>query len=145
MKRIAIALLLLFLLWAAKERFFVSETSRLKRQLKAMVQAVEAGDLSRLSQGIAPDYSDGRGWDRASLLAGVRFYRGQQGALRIHISELLVWVEPPRAEAKFIATVVSAREGATTEINGERFHLYFRKEKRSWLLINAEIPKLRFE
>lgn len=145
MKKIAIAFLALLVLWAVKERFFVSETSRVQRQLAALEQAVEEGDLGRLSQGIAADYADERGLDRASLLAAVRFYRGQRGALHVHISDLKIWAEPPYAEAKFIATIVSKRDGATTEINGDRFELRFRKEKKGWLLTKAEIPKLRFE
>ena len=144
--KLALGLLAALLLWGAAERFLVSEKRRVQRRLAAMEKAVEKGDLWRLHDAVAPDYSDERGLDRGSLLAAVRLYRSQHGAPLIHISELNIWVEPTgkRAEAKFIATVISKAESGT-RINGERFHLHFRKEKGSWLLTAAEVPKLRFE
>ena len=141
--------LVALLAWWAWNRWFVSDETRVRRQLASMQKSVEQGNLLRLSEAIAPDYNDDRGLDKATLITVVRSYRMQQESVFIHLSDQQVTVEPDhrRAQSVFVAKVLAKPRGGgqETELFTERFRLFFRKTDQGWQLIRAESPKLKFE
>lgn len=150
-KRSVFAVLLaLALVWWMKERFFVSEETRVRRRLSHLASAVEGNNLLALTDGIARDYCDEHGLDRGSLIAGIKAYRAQYEALWIHISDLSLEVatDSRNAKATFVAKVLSTSKngGVRAELDTERLRLFFRKDSdRVWRLVGAETPKLRFK
>ena len=140
--------LLLLLAWWAKERFLVSEETRIQRQIAAMEQAVEQNKILRLADAVAGDYGDDHGLDKGTLLAAVRAFRAQQDALLIHISDLTIQVQPGTnlAQVTLIARVVTKpKGGGETELNADRFRLYLRKDDQVWRLTRVESPELKFD
>ncbi|NQU10832.1 hypothetical protein HQ590_08585, partial [bacterium] len=133
----------------AWQRWFVTDETRIRRQIGLMERAVEQGSLLRLEGAIAQDYSDDVGLDKASLLGAVRAFRQQYGTIFIHLSDLTVTVAEDRqtAEAVFIAKVLAQPAGSvtSTEVRQERLRLYFRQRDRGWLLYRTESPQLRFD
>ena len=148
LKRIAVVAVLVLAGWWVRERFFISDETRIKRALDAMVKAVETGNMVGLSDGIAADYTDDRDLDRGTLVAMVHSYRLQQQAIFIFLTEMKVEVEADHhtAQVGLIANIlIKPKGGADTHMDGERFRLYFRKDDRSWKLTRAESPKLKFD
>ena len=147
--RILIGAVVVFLAWQIWQRVFVTDEARIKKQLAIMVRAVEKGDLLRLSDALAADYSDDWGMDKATLLGAVRAFRGQYDALFIHVSDLTVTVAPEHqtAQAVFIAKVLARAKGSPTEteVRADRFRLRFRKTDSGWKLTRAESPELKFD
>jgi len=147
--RILIGAVVVFLAWQIWQRVFVTDEARVKKQLAIMVRAVEKGDLLRLSDALAADYSDDWGMDKATLLGAVRAFRGQYDALFIHVSDLTVTVAPEHqtAQAVFIAKVLARAKGSLTEteVRADRFRLRFRKTDSGWKLTRAESPELKFD
>jgi ketosteroid isomerase-like protein len=135
--------------WWLWQRVFVTDETRIKRQIAAMTSAVEKGNLLRLDGAIAGDYTDDFGLDKSSLLTAVRSFRAQYDALFIHLSDLTVTVEPDhqKAQAVFIAKVLARLKGGTaeTEVRAERFRLFFRKTDDGWKLVHTESPELKFD
>jgi ketosteroid isomerase-like protein len=128
---------------------FVTDEARVKKQLAILVIAVEKGDILRLSDALAADYSDDWGLDKSTLLGAVRAFRTQYDALFIHISDLTVTVDPDhqKAQAIFIAKVLAKAKGSVTEseVRADRFRLHFRKTDSGWKLNRAESPELKFD
>lgn len=147
--RILLAVALAGMVWWLWQRAFVTDETRVKRQIALMTSAVEKGNLLRLEGAIAGDYGDEFGLDKSSLLGAVRSFRTQYDALFIHISDLTVIVEPDhqRAQAVFIAKALAQQKGSTaeTEVRVERLRLFFRKSDDGWKLIRTESPELKFD
>jgi hypothetical protein len=147
--RIAVAAIVAFALWRAYEWIFVTDEMRVQRQISVMASAVEKGDLVRLNNAIASDYTDDWGLDKSSLLAGVHSYRIQYDPIFIHISDLTVTVDPDhqKAQAVFIAKIIAKARGSVSnsEAREDRFRLYFRKNDSLWELVRAESPQLKFD
>jgi hypothetical protein len=147
--RIAVAAVVAFALWRAYEWIFVTDEMRVQRQISIMTSAVEKGDLVRLSNAIATDYTDDWGLDKSTLLAGVHSYRIQYDPIFIHISDLTVTVDPDhqKAQAVFIAKIIAKARGSVSnsEAREDRFRLYFRKNDSLWELVRAESPQLKFD
>jgi hypothetical protein len=147
--RLAVAAIIAFALWRAYEWIFVTDEMRVQRQISIMTSAVEKGDLVKLSNAIASDYTDDWGLDKTALLAGVHSYRTQYDPIFIHISDLTVTVDPDhqKAQAVFIAKIIAKARGnmSDSEAREDRFRLYFRKNDSLWELIRAESPQLKFD
>lgn len=149
MLRILLVAALAGMIWWLWQRVFVTDETRVKRQIALMTGAVEKSNLLRLEGAIAGDYSDEFGLDKSSLLGAVRSFRAQYDALFIHLSDLTVTVEPDhqKAQAIFIAKVLAKQKGGTTEteVRAERFQLFFRKTDDGWKLVRTESPELKFD
>jgi hypothetical protein len=149
MLRIAAAAFVAFALWRAYEWLFVTDEMRVQRQISVMTSAVEKGDLVRLSNAVASDYTDDLGLDKSTLLGAVHSYRMQYDPIFIHISDLTVTVDPDhqKAQAVFIAKIIAKARGSISDSKAreERFRLYFRKNDSLWELIRAESPQLKFD
>ena len=147
--RIAVIGIAAFVLWQVWQRVFVTDETRIKKQIAVMENAVEKGKLLQLSDAVAADYSDDWGMDKSMLLGGVSSFRSQYDAIFIHLSDLTVDVDPDhqRAQAVFIAKVLAKAKGSLSEseVRSERFRLYFRKNDAGWKLIRAESPELKFD
>lgn len=147
--RFAGLLLLAGLAWWTWQRLFVTDETRIQRAIASMESAVEEGNLLRLEAGIAQDYSDDHGLDKATLLGAVRSFRAQQDAIFIHISELRITVAPDRqtAQAAFIAKVLVKPKGALaeSELRADRHRLSFRNTDQGWRMTRAESPELKFD
>lgn len=135
--------------WWIWERFLVSDETRIRLRIIGMEQAVEQGNLLRLADGIADDYSDDSGMDKPSLLAAVRAFRQQHDGLFIHLSDVQIQVDPDHqtAQAAFVAKVISKPRdgGGESELFADRFRLFFRKTGQDWLLVRAVSPPLKFD
>jgi len=135
--------------WQIWQRVFVTDEMRIKKQIAVMARAVEKGDVLRLSDAVAADYSDDWNMDKSMLLGAVRSFRGQYDALFIHISDLTVTIDPDhqKAQAVLIAKVLAKPKGSVTEseVRAERLRLYFRKNDNGWELVRTESPELKFD
>lgn len=143
-----IAAVLLWLAWQGWQRFFVTDQARLHRLIRKMAAAVEQNQIVSLANCIAGDYTDDRGWDKATLLGMVRSTRGQYEAMFIYISDTVIEMADDRqkATATLVARVLTKRAGGgSTELNAERVRLFFRKTDDGWKLTRVESPELRFE
>jgi hypothetical protein len=129
--RILVLILALLAAWWAWQRFFVSDETRIRLQLVSMTRAVEQGNILRLEEVIANDYSDDFGMDKPTLLAGMRTYQQQHEGLFIHLSDVQIEVQPDHQRARAVFS--------------DRFRLYFRKADQHWQLIRAESPELKFD
>ena len=151
MKWMRILALVVLLLggWWIWRRVFVSDETRIRLQLVSMTRAVETGNLLRLEDAIAADYSDDRGLDKSTLLGGIGAYRQQYDRLFIHLSDVTVTIEPDhqKAQAVFMAKVLAKPKGSVTETEmfNDRFRLHFRKTDQGWKLCRAESPELKFD
>jgi hypothetical protein len=149
MLRIAVAAIVAFALWRAYQWLFVTDEMRIQRQISAMTSAVEKGDIVKLSNALASDYTDGWGLDKTMLLGAVRSYRTQYDPIFIHISDLTVTVDPDhqKAQAVLIAKIIAKARGSLSdsEVREDRFRLYFRKNDSLWELVRAESPELKFD
>ena len=147
--RIVSAAIIAFALWRAWQWAFVTDEMRIRRQISIMAGAVEKGELLRLSDALASDYSDDWGMDKSTLLGAVRAYRAQYDPVFIHISELTVTVEPDhqKAQAVFIAKIIARARGSLsdTQAREDRFRLVFRRNESGWELVRAESPELKFD
>jgi ketosteroid isomerase-like protein len=147
--RIVMAGVVVLLAWQIWQRMFVTDEKRIKKQISIMAGAVEKGDVLRLSDALAGDYSDDWGLDKSMLLGAVRSFRAQYDALFIHISDLTVTVDPDhqKAQAIFIAKVLAKAKGSVSEseVRADRFRLYFRKTDSGWNLTRTESPELKFD
>lgn len=147
--RIVVVAIAAFVLWQAWQRVFVTDETRVRRQISVMVSATEKGDVLRLSDALAADYSDDWSLDKSMLIGAVRSFRSQYDALFIHLSDLTVTVDPDhqKAQAVFIAKIIAKAKGNPTEseVRADRFRLYFRKNDSGWKLIRAESPELKFD
>lgn len=135
--------------WWLWQRVFVTDEQRVQRQLSAMARAVETGNLIKLEDGIAQDYVDDIGFDKAALIAGVRSFRAQYDALLILITAPKVEVAPDRqtAQVVFIAKVLAKASGALkpSEVRADRYRVYFRQTDGSWKMTKVESPQLKFD
>ena len=147
--RIVMMAIAAFVLWQVWQRVFVTDETRIRRQISTMVSATEKGDVLRLSDALAADYSDDWGLDKSMLIGAVRSFRSQYDALFIHLSDLTVTIDPDhqKAQAVFIATVIAKAKGSLSEseVRADRFRLHFRKSDSGWKLTRAESPELKFE
>jgi ketosteroid isomerase-like protein len=147
--RVVVVGIAAFVLWQVWQRVFVTDETRIKKQIAVMENAVEKGKLISLSDAIAADYSDDWGMDKSMLLGGVSSFRAQYDAIFIHLSDLTVTVDPDhqKGQAVFIAKVLAKAKGSLSEseVRSERFRLYFRKNDAGWKLIKAESPQLKFD
>jgi hypothetical protein len=147
--RIVAAGIVVVLAWQIWERVFVTDEKRIKKQLALMVSAVEKGDVLRLSDALAGDYSDDWALDKSMLLGAVRSFRAQYDALFIHISDLTITIDPghQKAQAIFVAKVLAKAKGSVSEseVRADRFRLYFRKADAGWKLTRTESPELKFD
>jgi hypothetical protein len=144
----ALVALVAMLAWWAKERFFVSEETRVKRLIATMEQAVEQNKILTLADCIAGDYGDEHGLDKATLLGVVRSVRIQYEAMFIHITGMKLEVAPDQrtATATLVAKILTQRAGGgETELNAERVRLSFRRTDDGWKLTRAESPELKFD
>lgn len=148
LKLLAGSVVLALAAWWLAQRVFVSEETRIRRQISMMERAVERGDWLRLEGGLAGDYSDDLGFDKSTLLVAARTFRQQYASIFIHITDLRVEVETDekKATAVFIAKVIAApRAGGETEARAERVRLFFRKTDDGWKVTRLESPELKFE
>ncbi len=138
-----------FVLWQVWQRVFVTDETRIRCQISTMVSATEKGDVLRLSDALAADYSDDWGLDKSMLIGAVRSYRAQYDALFIHLSDLTVTIDPDhqKAQVVFVAKIIAKAKGSLSEseVRADRFRLYFRKSDSGWKLTRAESPELKFE
>jgi hypothetical protein len=137
------------IIWQVWQRVFVTDEMRVKKQIAVMTSAVERGNLLRLSDVVAADYSDDVGMDKSTLLVEVRAFRSPYDSLSIHLSELTITVDPDhqKAHAEFIAKVIAKSKGGSSdnEVRGGQMRLFFRKEDAGWELIRAESPEAKFD
>ena len=135
--------------WWLWQRIFVTDEQRVQRQLAALAHAVETGNLLQLEDGIAQDYSDDFGFDKSTVIGGIRSFRGQYDALLIFITGLRIEVAPDHqaAQAVFIAKVLAKARGAIqeSEIRADRYRVYFRQTAGRWKMTRVESPQLKFE
>ena len=146
--RIVFAGLLVFALWWVWQRVFVTDETRIKRQIGTMTRAVEKNEILKLSNAIANDYADSHGLDKGSLIAAARWFRAQSEEVFIHISDQKIDVNPDALEAHavIVAKVLSkTKGGGQTELNADRFRLFFRKTDDGWKLSRTESPELKFD
>jgi ketosteroid isomerase-like protein len=147
--RIAGVALAALVAWQIWERVFVTDETRIKKQIAAMARAVEKGDVVRLSDAVATDYADDWNMDKSTLLGAARAFRAQYDAVFIHISDVTVTVEPDHqtAQAVLIAKVLAKAKGSLSEseLRAERFRLFFRRNDSVWRLVRAESPELKFD
>ena len=146
--RIVVAGLLVFAVWWLWQRLFVTDETRIKHQIGTMARAVEKGEILKLSDAIAHDYADDHGLDKSTLLAAVRGFRAQSEELFIYISDQKIEVNPDALEAHavIVAKVLSkTKGGGQTELNADRFRLFFRKTDDGWKLSRTESPELKFD
>jgi ketosteroid isomerase-like protein len=147
--RIAAAAVVVLVAWQIWQRVFVTDETRIKKQVAAMARAVEKGDVLRLSDAIAADYSDGWSMDKSMVLGAARSFRAQYDALLVLISDLHVTIDPDgrNAQAIFIAKILAKAKGSVSEseVRAERLRLYFRKKDDDWKLIRTESPELKFD
>jgi hypothetical protein len=149
MLRITVAAIVALALWRAWQWLFVTDEMRVQRQISTMTSAVERGDIMKLSNALASDYSDSWGLDKSTLLGAVHSYRAQYDPIFIHISDLTVTVDPDhqKAQAVFIAKIIARARGglSDSEAREDRFRLYFRRNDLGWELVRAESPELKFD
>lgn len=134
--------------WFLWQRVFVTEEQRIHRALASMEQGVETGNLFKLDAGIAQDYADDFGFDKAALIGAVRSFRAQYDEIFIHISDLTITIESEdKASATLIAKVLAKAKGALaeSELRTDRFRLTFRKTEQGWQMTRAESPELKFD
>ena len=135
--------------WWMWQRVFVTDAQRVQRQLSAMAQAVETGRWIRLDNDIANDYSDDFGFDKATVIAGVRSFRAQYDAILIFITDLKVEIAPDHQQAQtvFIAKVLAKAHGALrdSEVRADRYRVFFRKTEAGWKMTRVESPQLKFD
>lgn len=135
--------------WWLWHRVFVTDEQRVHRQLSALAHAVETGNLIKLADGIATDYSDDFGFDKATVIAGVRSFRSQYDTLLIFITDLKIEVAPDHqtAQAVFLAKVLAKAGGAltVTEVRVDRYRIYFRQTDGGWKIRRVESPQLKFD
>ena len=135
--------------WWLWQRVFVTDEQRVQRQLSALAHAVEIGGWLKLEDGIAPDYSDDFGFDKATVIGAVRSFRAQYDALMIFITSLKIEIAPDHqtAQANFIAKVLAKAPGTIreSEIRADRYRIYFRKIDGEWKMNRLESPQLKFE
>ena len=146
--RIVLVVTVVLVGWWVRERFFVSDETRIKRALDVMVKAVETGNMIGLSDSIAADYTDDRDLDKGTLVMMVHSYRVQQQAIFIFLSKMKAEVSTDHhtAQVTLIANILIKPKGGTdTHMDGERFRLYFRKDDSGWKLTRVESPKLKFD
>jgi len=147
--RFVFVVALVFCCWWLWQRIFVTDEDRVHRQLAAMTHAVETGNLITLENNIAHDYTDDYGFDKATIIGGVKSFRSQYDKLLIFISDLKIEVAPDRqhAQAVFIAKVLAKAHGEfrESEVQGDRYKLYFHKTDGGWKLTRVESPKLKFD
>ena len=145
---LAVVVLGLLTRWAW-QHYFITDETRIKRLLATATTAVETGNLIKLENVIAYDYSDDFGFDKSTLIGGVRSFRAEYDAIFIHLADLKITVEPDhtKSQAIFIAKVLAKSKGgaAQTEIRADRYRLFFRKTDQGWKLIRAETPQLKFD
>jgi len=153
MKRLFLRLLLIGALagggWWLWQRVFVTDAQRVQRQLSALARAVETSRWMKLEDGIAHDYTDDFGFDKATVIGGVRSFRAQYDALLIFITSLKVEVAPDHqtAQAIFVAKVLAKAHGTIheSEIRADRYRVYFRKTDGGWKMTRLESPQLIFD
>ncbi len=148
--RLVLVLVVIFgVAWWVWERFLVSDETRIRLRIRGMEQAVEQGNLLRLSDAIADDYSDDAGMDKSSLLGAVRAFRQQYEGLIIHLSDLQIQIDPDhqKAQATFVAKAVNKPKegGSESELFTDRFRLFFHETGQGWQLVRAESPPLKFD
>jgi hypothetical protein len=136
-------------IWQVWQRVFVTDETRIKKQIAAMTGAVEKGNLLRLSDAVAADYSDDSGMDKSTLLGEVSAFRSPYDSLSIHLSDLIITIDPDhrKAHAEFIAKVIAKAKGSSSEneVHGGQMRLFFRKDDAGWELIRAELPESKFD
>lgn len=143
---VVVVSLLSYWIW---QRYFITEETRVKRLLAGAARAVETGNLIKLEDALAHDYSDDFGFDKSTIIGGIRAFRAEYDAIFIHLEKLKVDVDPDhtKAQAIFIATVLARAKGsaAQTEVRNDRFRLYFHKTDQGWKITRAESPQLKFD
>ncbi|MGD0017509.1 MAG: hypothetical protein ABSC38_08370 [Verrucomicrobiia bacterium] len=136
-------------MWQLWEHVFVSDETRITRLISAMAQAVEKGNILKLSDAIANDYENDHGLDKRTLLALIRAFRAQSEAVFIYISDQKIEAIPSgaqKAQVVIVAKVLSKHKGGgQTELNAERIRLFFRKTDDGWKLCRTESPELKFD
>lgn len=149
LKLIVAAVVLALLARWAWQRYFVTDETRVKRVLAAATSAVETGNLIKLENVIAYDYSDDFGLDKSTLIGAVRSFRSEYNAIFIHLADVKITVDTDhmKSQAIFIAKVLAQPKGggAQTEVRAERYRLFFRKTDQGWKLTRAESPQLKFD
>jgi len=147
--RLVVAAVVAFVLWEAWQRFFVTDETRIRRQITLMTRDVEKGNVLELSDALAADYSDDRGMDKSTLLGAVHSFREQYDLLSVHLSDLAVTVDPDhqKGQAAFTAKVIARLKGSPTDkqVVTNHFDLYFRKADNGWKLTRVESPELKLE
>jgi ketosteroid isomerase-like protein len=135
--------------WWGWQRVFVTDEQRVRRQLAALARAVETAHLLKLEDGIAQDYTDDFGFDKSTIIGGVRQFRAQHDAVLILLTELTVEIDPdrPKAQALFIAKILAKAKGSLseTEVRAERYRVYLRKTDAGWKVTRVESPALKFD
>jgi hypothetical protein len=147
--RVVMVVVAALVIWRVWQRVFVTDEMRVKKRIAVMTSAVEQGNLLRLSDVVAADYSDESGMDKSTLLVEVRAFRSPYDSLSIHLSDLTVTVDPDhqKAHAEFIAKVIAKNKGGSSEneVHGGQMRLFFRKDDAGWELIRAESPEAKFD
>ena len=149
LKLILTAALLTLVAWWLWQRYYISDETRLKCLIATATSAVESGNLIKLENVIAYDYTDDFGFDKSTIMGGVRSFRAEYDALFIQLADLRVTVEPDhtKSQAVFIAKILAKPKGGgiQTEVRAERYRLFFRKTDQGWKLTRAESPQLKFD
>jgi hypothetical protein len=146
---LVVATVLAWMGWQIKERFFVSEETRVRRLVSAMATMVEKVEIKSLGDSIADDYTSDQVADKTTLLNAIRLFRLQYAQMFIYLSDENIEMAPDQqtAEVTLVAKIVATARGGggNTEFNSERIRLFLRKTSDGWKMYKTESPKLNFD
>lgn len=119
---------------------FISDETRIERQIQKGRKALENEAILSIASLVAEDYRDEYGHDRAELLAGLRSFFQTADELQIDITRIRVSVGKLEAEAlvQFTISVVDGQRLDAVGYGGAgTAWLRFSKQAGSWQVIEA--------
>jgi len=136
-----VAPLLVVLAYRLVTDVFITEETKIERQIHKGRKAVENESILTVASLVAEDYRDKYGHDRSELLAGLRSFFQTTDGLQISITEVHVTVDDTGAEAFVRFSISGVLDGQRFEglgSNGaETVWLRFTKRDGSWQVIEA--------
>ena len=138
---IATALLLAVIAYVLLAHVFISEETRIERQIQRGRKAIEDEAILTIASLVAVDYRDDQGHDRSALLAGLRSFFQTVDEVLIGITSMRVTVTDSRAEVsiqfRISGTLDSERFSGLGSRETETVQLRFSKRAGSWQLVGA--------
>jgi hypothetical protein len=124
------AVALLTLAGIGVERLIVTDVKRVKASLEDIRAAIEANDVRRALDYVAPEAVKLRPWAE-DVTARVRFTEVKIKDLKVTVDHV---ARPPRAEARFFGIASFDSAEVPYHNYGAEFTLEFRPSDRGWLL-----------